>query len=467
MKFSEQWLREWANPPLDTDALVAQLSVSGLEVDEATGVAPPLSGVIVGHVVEAGAHPNADRLKLCQVDFGGDAPVAVVCGAPNARAGGRYPFAPTGTKLPGGIKIRRAKIRGVESNGMLCSARELGLGDEHDGILELPEAFDVGGDVVALLGLDDHSIDVDLTPNRGDCLGVAGVAREVGVLNRVPVTPPEIAPVAAVIDATFPVVLEAPEGCPRYVGRVLKNIDPAAKTPLWMVEKLRRSGIRAISPTVDVTNYVMMELGQPMHAFDLERLEGGIRVRMAREGETLELLDGRVIDLTADIMVIADETRPVAMAGVMGGEQSGVADSTRHLFLESAFFAPLSLAGIARRFGLHTDASHRYERGVDPQLQARAMERATALLLDIVGGQPGPLVEAVDEAHVPVRHAIILRPGRITRLLGTEVAHDTVEDVLTRLGMALEWQGEVWSVTPPSYRFDMAIEADLIEEIAR
>ncbi|NKC14508.1 MAG: phenylalanine--tRNA ligase subunit beta [Gammaproteobacteria bacterium] len=467
MKFSERWLREWVNPPLDTGALVEQLSVSGLDVDTVEPVGETLPGVVVGLVVKAHGHPNADRLKLCQVDFGGDGPVEVVCGAPNARAGSKFAFAPVGTRLPGGVKIKRSKIRGVQSHGMLCSAWELGLGDEHDGILELPEDAPVGTDVTGLLGLEDVSIDVDLTPNRGDCLGIAGVAREVGALNRVPVTAPEVRPVPAQVEYKFPITLEAPAGCPRYVGRVIRNIDPAARTPLWMVEKLRRSGIRAISSTVDVTNYVMIELGQPMHAFDLDRLERGIRVRQAVQGETLQLLDGKVLELTPDILVIADEERPVAIAGVMGGEQSGVADTTRHLLLEAAFFAPLALAGVARRFGLHTDASHRFERGVDPQLQRQAMERATALLLDIVGGQPGPILEAVDDDQIPARPAIMLRPSRIARLLGTEVAKDTVEDVLTRLGMGVEWQGETWSVVPPSYRFDINIEADLIEEIAR
>ena len=468
MKISEHWLREWANPELDSQALSDQLSVSGLEVDYVEPAAPPLTGVIVGEVIAAEQHPNADRLRLCQVKFDGESEaVDVVCGAPNARAGVKYPFATVGAKLPGGVKIRRSKIRGVQSNGMLCSAKELGLGEESDGILELADDAKVGQDITEALGLDDVSIEIELTPNRGDCLSIAGVAREVAVLNRVDLVVPDIQPVPATIDDTFPVTLESPEDCPRYLARVIRNIDPDAKTPLWMVEKLRRCGVRAISPTVDVTNYVMLELGQPMHAFDLNRLERGIRVRKANSGEQLELLDGRVIDIEPDVLVIADEERAVALAGVMGGEQSGVAADTKDLLLECAFFAQLGLAGVARRYGLHTDASHRYERGVDPELQWRATERATQLLLAIVGGEPGPINEAVVQTHVPTRSAVHLRPERISLLLGMDVDKSTVEDVLTRLGMEVSWDGQRWTVMPPSYRFDITIEADLIEEVAR
>ena len=468
MKFSENWLREWANPALDTEALVEQLSVSGLEVDTTEPVVmEPLAGITIGKVVEAVQHPNADRLRLCTVDIGGEETLEIVCGAPNARADVKFPVATVGTRLPGNIKIKKSKIRGVTSNGMLCSARELGLGEDHDGILELPEDAPVGGDFVEFFGLNDVSIDIDLTPNRGDCLSVAGVAREVGVLNRVPVNEPAFNEIPASIDETFPITLEAPEGCPRYLGRVIRNIDPSAKSPLWMTERLRRSGLRPISPLVDVTNYVMMELGQPMHAFDLEELSGGIHVRYASEGETLQLLDGRVVDLTPDVLVIADEARVVALAGIMGGEGSGISDNTRHLFLECAFFSPLTITGKARRYGLHTDASHRYERGVDPQLQRRATERATELLLDIVGGEAGPILEAVDEVHVPTRHSVTLRASRIERLLGRQIDAEVVEDVLTRLGMSVNGAGDTWEVTPPSYRFDIAIEADLIEELAR
>jgi phenylalanyl-tRNA synthetase beta chain len=467
MKISEAWLREWANPSLGTQELVEQLSVSGLEVDEAVAVAEPLEGVVIGEVLEAVQHPNADRLRLCTVTLGGDEPLEIVCGAPNARAGVKFPVAPIGTKLPGGMKIRKSKIRGVVSNGMLCSASELGLGDEHDGILELPADAPLGESFSEYFSLDDHVIDIDLTPNRGDCLGLAGIAREVGVLNRVPVNAPVIEPVLATIDETFPVHLDAPQACPRYIGRIIRNIDPLAKSPLWMTEKLRRCGLRPLSPLVDVTNYVMLELGQPMHAFDREELSGSIRVRYAAPGESLKLLDGRVVDLTADVLVIADEARVLALAGVMGGEGSGISDSTQHLFLECAFFAPLAIIGKARRFGLHTDASHRYERGVDPQLQRRAVERATALLLDIVGGEAGPIHEVVNEEHVPVLKPVNLRASRIIRLLGRSIDDATVVDVLTRLGMDVEVMDGGWTVTPPSYRFDIAIEEDLIEELAR
>ena len=468
MKISEQWLRVWANPDLDSQALCDQLSVSGLEVDSADLVAPPLTGVIVGEIVAAVQHPNADRLRLCKVRFAEyEAPIDVVCGAPNARVDCKFPFATVGASLPGGVKIRRSKIRGVESNGMLCSAVELGLGDESDGILQLPDDAPIGVTIEDYLQLVDHAIEIELTPNRGDCLSIAGIAREVGVLNRIDVNGPDIQPVPATITDTFPVTLESPADCPRYLGRVIRGIDPSARTPIWMVERLRRSGIRAISPTVDVTNYVMMELGQPMHAFDLNRLNGGIRVRKARPDEQLELLDGRVVEVPRDVLVIADEDGAVALAGVMGGEQSGVMDNTTDLFLECAFFRPLELAGVARRFGLHTDASHRYERGVDPQLQHLATERATALLLDIVGGQAGPINEAVEAQYIPVRHAVELRAARISLLLGMDVEACVVEDVLQRLGMLVEWAVDRWQVTPPSYRFDITIEADLIEEVAR
>ena len=467
MRFSERWLREWVDPAVGTDELARQLTMAGLEVDGVEPVAPPLDGVVVGRIAAIAPHPDADRLRVCQVDTGEGEPLQVVCGAPNAREGLCAPLATVGATLPGGLKIKRSKLRGVESHGMLCSAVELGLGDAADGLLELPADATPGQPIAACLDLDDRAIEVDLTPNRGDCLGLAGIAREVGVLNRAPVTPVADDAVAAVIDATFPVELAAPEGCPRYLGRVIRGIDPHATTPLWMQERLRRSGIRSLGPLVDVTNYVMLELGQPMHAFDLGRLTGGIVVRWARAGEKLLLLDGREVSLDAETLVIADHAEAVAIAGVMGGELSGIADDTETLFLESAFFTPSVIAGRARRYGMHTDASHRFERGVDPTLQRAAMERATALLLAIVGGQPGPVVEAASAEHLPRAATVALRRDRITALLGVAIPDAEVEEILQRLGMQLAPTADGWSVSAPGYRFDIAIEADLIEELAR
>jgi phenylalanyl-tRNA synthetase beta chain len=467
MRFSEQWLREWVDPPVDSAELIQQLTMAGLEVDSVDPVAPALAGVVVGRIAAVAPHPDADRLRVCQVDTGSDTPVQVVCGAPNARQGLLAPLATVGAELPGGLKIKRSKLRGVASHGMLCSAVELGLGDAAAGLLELPADATPGAALTACLGLDDRAIEVDLTPNRGDCLGLAGIAREVGVLNRMAVTGVPETAVPAVIDDTFPVELAAPEGCPRYLGRVIRDIDPHAPTPLWMQERLRRSGLRSLGPLVDVTNYVMLELGQPLHAFDLKRLTGGMVVRWAREGEKLLLLDGREVALDGETLVIADRSQAVAIAGVMGGELSGIADDTDTLFLESAFFSPAAIAGRARRYGMHTDASHRFERGVDPQLQRRAMERATALLLAIVGGRPGPIVEAVAEAHLPRPATVPLRRERIRRLLGSDIPPAEVEEILGRLGMTLGATEEGWEVSAPSYRFDIAIEADLIEELAR
>ncbi|MGB0713760.1 MAG: phenylalanine--tRNA ligase subunit beta, partial [Gammaproteobacteria bacterium] len=426
MKLSEKWLREWVNPEADTETLVSQLTMAGLEVDGTEAVAGDFGGVVVGHVLEVEPHPDADKLRVTKVDVGGDEPLRIVCGAPNVHVGMRAPCAVVGAVLPG-IKIKKAKLRGVQSMGMLCSAKELGVAESADGLMPLPADAPLGEDIRAYLGLDDVSIDIDLTPNRGDCLSVAGIAREIGVLNSTDLTPPAIEPVVPRIDDTFPVTLESPSDCPRYVGRVIRGIDPDAQTPLWMVEKLRRSGIRSLGPGVDVTNFVLLELGQPMHAFDLGKLSEGIVVRRARQGEKLELLDGKVVELGIDTLAITDANGPLAMAGIMGGEGSGVTSSTRDIFLESAFFAPVSIAGRARNHGLHTDASHRFERGVDPDLCVRAMERASALLLDICGGEPGPLVDVCVEAELPEKPAVTLRRERIERLLGIAFEDATVE----------------------------------------
>lgn len=471
MQFSEQWLRQWVNPPIDTDALATRLTMAGLEVDAITPVAGTFSGVLVGEVRAVAAHPNADKLHVCEVDTGADAPLSIVCGAANVRVGLHVPVAVVGALLPGGMKIRTAKLRGVASSGMLCSACELGLAEHSEGLLELPPEAPVGSDIRTYLDLDDVSIELGLTPNRGDCLSIAGVAREVGVLCRMALTPPGVEPVEATIEDRMSVRLSAPEDCPRYVGRVIRAVDARAATPLWMRERLRRCGVRSRGPLVDVTNYVLLELGQPMHAFDLARLEGALTVRRAEAGEALVLLDGQHIELQPGSLLICDESGPQALAGIMGGAASAVGDATRDVFLESAFFTPGAIAGRARAYGLHTDASHRFERGVSPSLAREAMERATRLLLDITGGRPGPVVEVSDAAHLPVRAPVCLRYRRIARVLGQTLPQQEVTDILEHLGLALEASGEgdarQWQVTPPAFRFDIEREEDLIEEIAR
>lgn len=468
MKFSEQWLRGWVNPQVSRDELVARLSMAGLEVDSVTPAAGQFSGIVVGEILATEQHPDADKLRVCQVSNGQET-FQVVCGAPNARPGIKIPFAMIGAELPGDFKIKKAKLRGVESFGMLCSAAELQISEENDGLLELAADAPVGEDIRQYLSLDDASIEIGLTPNRGDCLSIAGLARDVSALYDTPVTRPVVPAVPAAHDEVRPVEVSAPAACPRYLGRVIRNVDLSKPTPLWMVERLRRSDVRSIDAAVDITNYVMLELGQPMHAFDLAEINGGIRVRMAEEGEKLVLLDGQEVALRADTLVIADHTRALAIAGVMGGEHSGVnTEKTRDLFLESAFFEPISVAGKARSYGLHTDASHRYERGVDSQLAREAMERATQLLLDIVGGEAGPVVEAVSEQHLPQVAPVTLRAERITQMLGMEMDPAQVEQLLNALELTTTKTEEgQWTVNVPSHRFDISLEVDLIEELAR
>lgn len=475
MKISERWLREWVDPSVTATELVAQLSMAGLEVDSAEPAAPAFTNVVVGSVVAVDPHPDADKLRVCQVDDGADVHV-VVCGAPNVEVGMLVPYARPGAVLPDGTRIGQAKLRGVASAGMLCGADELGLDTVRDGLMALPAGLAPGSDLREALELDDTLIEIDLTPNRGDCLSLRGLAREVGVLNDCAVAEPLIEAVPATIDDTFPVSVSHPQGCPRYLGRVIRGVDVTRSTPTWMTERLRRCGLRPIDPVVDVTNYVLLELGQPMHAFDLDRLSGGIDVRLARRDEKLTLLDGSELTLRDDTLLITDANGPVAMAGIMGGEQSGIttepAAPTRDIFLECAFFSPLAIAGRARSYGLHTDASHRYERGVDFDLQHMAMERATALLLDIVGGQAGPVTETLHAASLPVRAGVTLREARLSQLLGMRIPTATVETMLERLGLppvATEdtEAGRVWQVQAPSWRFDIEREADLIEEVAR
>lgn len=467
MKFSEKWLREWVNPDLDTAALVEKLTNAGLEVDAVEPVAGDFSGVLVGQVKSVEPHPDADKLRLTKVDVGQAELLEIVCGASNVREGLKVPVAVVGAVLPGDFKIKKAKLRGVPSFGMLCSSKELGLTESADGLMELADEAPVGENFRAYLGLDDVSIDIDLTPNRSDCLGVAGVAREVGVLTSTDVCQVNCDEVKASSDKTFPVKVAATAECPRYLGRVIENINPQAETPVWMQEKLRRSGLRSLGPVVDVTNYVMLELGQPLHAFDLDKLNNGINVRLSQAGDKLTLLDGQEIDVQSDTLLIADEKGPLALAGIMGGEQSGVTETSQNLFLEAAFFTPDAIAGKARAYGLHTDSSHRFERGVDPELAQQAMQRATALLLDIVGGEAGPVTEVVSDKDLPSTASIHLREDRIKRVLGISLEAAEVSDQLNRLGLALTRVEDGWQVTVPSFRFDLAIEVDLIEELGR
>ena len=467
MKFSEQWLREWVNPSISSDELVAQITLAGLEVDGVESAAGEFSGVIVGQIVSAEQHPNADKLRVCQVSDGATE-TQVVCGAPNARVGIKVAFATVGAVLPGNFKIKQAKLRQEDSFGMLCSAAELEINDENDGIMELAVDAPLGADIREYLNLNDKIIDVDLTPNRGDCLSIAGLAREVGVLNSLDITAPEHTELAPQIEDIFPVRVNAAEHCPRFLGRVLNNIDITQTSPLWLQEKLRRCDLRSIDPVVDVTNYILLEMGQPMHAYDLDKVNGSIIVRMAGQGEHLTLLDGQKVELTNETLVIADSEGVLGMAGIMGGADTGVSAATHNIFLEAAFFNPISIAGKARSYGLHTDASHRFERGVDYDQQRQAMDRATMLLQSIVGGEAGPIVEQVSAEHLPNLNEVTLRKARLESLLAYKIDDQKVLDILTRLGLSLvSSNDESWTFTAPSWRFDIAIEADLVEEVAR
>jgi len=467
MRFSYQWLTEWVATDLDAEQAAERLTAAGLEVDELTRLGGELDGVVVGRIEACEPHPDADRLQVCSVDVGHDDRLQIVCGAPNARAGLLAPVATVGSRLPGGMKIRAAKLRGVESAGMLCSAPELEIGEDASGLLELADDLEIGAPLASALGLPDHAIELDLTPNRADCLSIRGIAREFAALEAGALREPSIEPVAEGSSRELPIELEPGSGCPRYVGRVIEGVDPSAPTPPWMVQRLERCGVRSLGPIVDVTNYVLLELGQPMHAFDLARLQGGIRVRRAAVGETLELLNDQTIELDPELLVIADHAGPVALAGIMGGVPTSVQDGTRDILLESAWFDPAVIIGKARRFGLTTDSSHRFERGVDPELQQLAIERATRLITEIAGGTPGPVIDRSDAGAMPARPRIALRPVRVNHVLGTELAPDEMGRVLERLGMSLDRGDEAWTVVPPSNRRDLAIEEDLIEEIAR
>ncbi|WNX59404.1 phenylalanine--tRNA ligase subunit beta [Acinetobacter baumannii] len=467
MKISENWLRTWVNPAIDSDTLSDQLTMLGLEVDELAPVAKPFTGVVVGEVLTVEQHPDADRLRVTTVNIGSGEPLQIVCGAPNVRAGMKAPVATIGAVLPGDFKIKKGKLRGVESQGMLCGASEIDLEDKIDGLLELPDDAPVGVNIREYLKLDDNVIDISITPNRGDCFSIRGIAREVAVINQLQMNEPEIKSVDATITDEKKVVIST-DGAPRYLGRVIKNVNVKAATPEWMEQALARSGIRTHSILVDVTNYVLMELGQPMHAFDLAKIEGTVHVRQAKPKEKLQLLNDQEVELQEDVMVIADDQKALAIAGIMGGLASSVTDDTTDIFLESAFFAPLAIAGRARRFGLHTDSSQRYERGVDFELPLIAMNRASQLIQELAGGEFGPITVAEKADLLPKREAIELKQAQVDQLLGYKVAAEFITDALTRLGCEVTVQADgEWSVVPPSHRYDMAIYQDLIEEVAR
>jgi phenylalanyl-tRNA synthetase beta chain len=467
MKISEQWLREYVNPAINTQALCHQLTMAGLEVGAIEPVAGEFTHVIVGEIVDAKQHPDADRLRVCQVNVGQAAPLQIVCGAPNARTGLKVAVAMIGALLPGDFKIKPAKLRGVDSCGMLCSHKELGLSEESDGIIELLLDAPVGQDIRDYLKLNDRTIQIELTPNRGDCLSVLGIAREVGLYNKLPVKALTVKETPVTHQTTFKVDVLEPAHCPRYLGRVIQNVNNNIETPLWMREYLRRCGVKRISPAVDVTNLVMLLTGQPMHAFDLSKLNGGIDVRKAKSNEKIQLLDGQTLTLQADTVVIADQQQANALAGIMGGKVSGVSNDTQTIFLECAYFAPDKIAGKPRQYATHSDSSHRFERGVDPAGMDQAMAFATQWICEITGGQAGPIVEKVAPEFLPKPKVIALTLSRVKRFLGIELPVEQITDIFTRLGFTVTAQGEQLSVTVPTYRFDMTHPEDLLEEVAR
>ena len=466
MKFSENWLRSHVPTVATRDELAATLTAIGLEVEGVDVLGASLAGVVVARIVECTKHPEADKLQVCRVDAGNGTMLQIVCGAPNARPGLVAPLATIGAKV-GEITIKAAKLRGVDSNGMLCSAKELGLDADASGLLELPADAPVGMPLADYLGLPDASFELKLTPNRADCFSVRGIAFDVAAACGSQVAAFDAAPMPALNDAALSIELNAGAGAPRYLGRVIEGVDAKVATPIWMAERLRRSGVRPVAFLVDVTQYVMLELGQPMHAYDRDLLKGPVSVRSARDGETLELLNGDTVELDPRFLVIGDAGRAVGLAGIMGGEDTKVGAGTRNVFLEAAHFAPSAIIGRGRKLGLHTDAAHRFERGVDPELPRIAIEHATRLIVEIAGGAPGPVVEAVMPEHLPKPQTIHLRRARLARVLGVRVDDAEVARILSALGLAVEATAEGWNVTPPARRFDLAIEEDLVEEVAR
>ena len=467
MKFSEKWLREWVNPKVDVDQLAEQLTFLGLEVDEVTSSLPAMSEVVIARVVDVMPHPDADRLRVCEVDNGTSDLVQIVCGAPNVRNGLVTALANVGCPMPDGSKLKKAKLRGVESNGMLCSGSEIGLSDNNDGILELSDKSPVGETLVSHLDLDDNIIDIDLTPDRGDCLSIRGIARDVCARNDLPLQLHEITPIADQIEDTWPVRMSSTSACARYVGRVIRDVDMRKAVPTWMSERLRRSGVRSINPAVDVTNYVMLELGQPMHAFDLDKIQGEIQVRLAGAGEKLTLLDGREVELTGETTVIADDSGAIGIAGIMGGATTAVDANTTNIFMEAALFLPEHIIGKPRHYASPSESSHRFERGVDPELQVDAMEYATGMLMNLAGGKPGPVRDWQDGPRLPKGEPVTVRRARLSRLIGIDIDDDIVKRVFDRLGIEFTEHSEGWTATPPSYRYDLRIEEDFLEEVAR
>ncbi|KTD34857.1 phenylalanyl-tRNA synthetase subunit beta [Legionella moravica] len=468
MKLSKLWLREWVNFSLTEQELADQLTMAGLEVDAVNPVAGAFTHVVVAEVLSTTPHPDADKLTLCDVSVNADKPLKIVCGAANVRAGLKVALAMVGAKLPGGLQIKESKLRGELSQGMLCSVTELGLAEHSEGIMELEDDAPVGMDLREYLTLDDHVFDVDLTPNRADCFSVLGIAREVAVLNKLPLMEQPVATITPAIDDVLSVHLHNPEACPRYCGRIIRNIDTQAKTPLWMSERLRRGGIRILHPIVDIMNYVMLELGQPMHAFDLAKIDGEINVRFSNDSEQLKLLDGQEVHLNDKVLVIADKEKPLAMAGIMGGADSAVEAHTTDVFLESAFFNPIIIAGVARKYGLFSDSSQRYERGVDPYLQLKALERATSLITSIAGGTAGPIIESSDATHLPKRIQFTFDTTKVKQLTGLTISLQEMNSLLAGLGIVITHEaGTQFDVTVPSHRFDIQQDVDLVEEIIR
>ena len=467
MQISEAWLRSYVNPSINSEKLIEQLTMAGLEVGSVEPAAAIFSGVVVGEVLSIQQHPDADRLRICQVDVGQEESLQIVCGASNVRVGLKIPAALCGAVLPGNFNIKKSKLRGVESLGMLCSEKELGLAADANGLMELSSDAPVGIDIRDYLSLNDFIIEVDLTPNRADCLCVEGLAREVALLNKMDWSITKVNKTVIGHQDTLKVTVEDTTACPRYLGRLIKDVNAKAITPLWMQERLRRSGLRSLGPLVDVTNYVLLELGQPLHVFDANKLSGDITVRRAKTDESLLLLNNEVVTLDNEALVIADDQKALALAGVMGGNDSAVSDVTQSLFLECAFFTPLAIAGKARRYGLHTDSSHRFERGVDATLQDRAIDRATQLIIDIAGGSAGPITVVSTQENIPKRSSVLLRRQKIEKILGINFTDEYIVDLFQRLGMTIQAEAEGWQVVPPGFRFDIGIEADLIEEIAR
>ncbi|NIE57793.1 MULTISPECIES: phenylalanine--tRNA ligase subunit beta [unclassified Burkholderia] len=471
MQFPESWLRTFVDPQLTTDELSHALTMAGLEVESLSKAAPPTSKIVVGRVLEVVKHPDADKLNVCQVDAGTGATLNIVCGAPNVAPGIKVPVALVGAELPpaeeGGkpFAIKLSKLRGVESQGMLCSARELKLSEDHSGLLVLPEDTPVGQDIRETLNLDDTIFEIKLTPNKADCLSVFGIARETAAITGAPLTPVDIRPVRVELDETLPVRIAAPDLCGRFSGRVIRGVNAHAKTPQWMIERLERSGQRSVSALVDISNYVMFELGRPSHVFDLDKIHGGIEVRWGKRGESLKLLNGNTVELDETVGVISDDRQVESLAGIMGGDSTAVTLDTTNIYLEAAFWWPDSIRGRARKYNFSTDAAHRFERGVDYATTVEHVERITQLILEICGGKASPVDD--QSVNLPQRAPVKMRVSRANRIIGVQIGADEIASIFTRLGLPFEREDDAFLVTPPSHRFDIEIEEDLIEEVAR